>query len=176
MFTLTHRPLTPAEAQCVCAALRATPNILGYTASELTRLSDVFVAEAEGGAFAGLCFSVNLAGNWTEIAALLVLPEFRGRGIGRALFSAAWARAWARGRHVYVLSRNPQVVGWMEARGMTITNAGWKAPLAVHRHMARHLASRYRWAEAVRKRRAIAQCPPLKQGLLKFSPCKSNGT
>lgn len=164
MLHLVHRPLIPAEAHQVHAALRDTPNILGYTVRELLRLPDVFVAEADG-AFAGLCFSADMAQNWTEIAALFVLPRFRGRGIGDALFTAAWERAWARKRHLYVLSRSPQVIGWMEARGMEVTAAGWKAPLAVQWFLARHMASRHRWTEGFRKRRAIRACPPLMQGI-----------
>ena len=164
MTDIVHRPLTLAEARQVHAALRDTPNILGYTVRELRRLSDVYVAEVDG-VSAGLCFSVDLAQNWTEIAVLFVLPKFRGQGLGDALFAAAWERAWARRRHLYVLSRNPQVVGWMEARGMEVRAVGWNAPLPVHWYMARYMASRYRWAESFRKRKAIRACPPLMQGI-----------
>lgn len=164
MTDIVYRPMTPAEASLVHEALKETPNILGYTVQELLRLSDVYIAEASG-AFAGLCFSVDLAQNWTEIAALFVLPEFRGRGIGEALFTAAWDRAAARRRHLYVLSRNPQVVGWMRAREMDVSAISWRAPLAVHWYMARYMASRHRWAESFRKREAIQACPPLMQGI-----------
>ncbi len=161
---IIRRRLTPDEARQVHHALRETPNILGYTVRELLDLTDVFVAE-EDGLFAGLCFSADMGRRWTEIAALLVLPHFRGQGLGNALFSAAWDRAWRRGRHVYVLSRNPQVVGWMKARGMDIAQAGRKVPFAVHGHLARHMASGYRWREGFRKRQAIHACPPLIQGI-----------
>ncbi len=161
---IVHRPLTLAEAEQVHTALKDTPNILGYTVRELTRLSNVLVADVDC-RFAGVCFSVDLAQNWTEIAVLLVLPEFGGRGIGTALFDAAWTRAEQRRRHLYVLSRNPQVVKWMKARGMEVSTVGWKAPLAVHWYMARYMASRHRWVESVRKGKAIRACPPLMQGI-----------
>lgn len=163
MQEIVHRPLTLAEAEQVHTALKETPNILGYTVRELIRLSDVFVAV--DGVFAGVCFSVDLTQNWTEIAVLFVLPEFGGQGLGTALFEAAWARAGKRRRHLYVLSRNPQVVEWMKARGMEVSAVGWKAPWAVHWYMARYMASRHRWAESVRKRKAIRACPPLMQGI-----------
>ncbi len=167
MTDINHRPLTLAEAGQVHLALKDTPNILGYTVRELTRLSDVYVGE-EDERFAGVCFSADLHQNWTEIAALCVLPHFRGRGVGRALFQAAWDRAQARRRHVYVLSRNPQVVGWMEAQGMEVGGKMRHAPLAVHWHMARHMASGYRIREGFRKHKAIGQCPPLLQGIKKY--------
>ena len=166
MIEIVHRPLTQAEAVLVHLALKDTPNILGYTVRELTRLSDVYAA-AQDGQFAGVCFSADLRQNWTEIAALCVLPQFRGRGIGLALFQAAWERTQARRRHVYVLSRNPQVVKWMSARGMEIGGRMRHAPLAVHWHMARHMVSGYRIGEGFRKRKAIGQCPPLLQGIKK---------
>ena len=164
MRKIVHRPLTLAEAEQVHAALKETPNILGYTVRELLLVPDVYVGEADG-AFTGVCFSVDMGRRWTEIAVVLVLPEFGGRGMGTALFAAAWDRGWARGRHLYVLSRNPQVVGWMEARGMEVSAVGGKAPLAVHWYMARYMASRHRWAESLRKRKAIRACPPLMQGI-----------
>ena len=164
---ITHRPLTRAEALTLHRELKTTPNILGYTVRELERLSDVQVAEVEG-EFAGVCFSVDLAAGWTEIAALYVLPEFRGLGIGVALFHAAWERAQGRRRHVYVLSRNPQVVGWMQERGMAVDGKLWRAPLAVHWYMQCYMASWYRVAESVRKGKEIGQCPPLLQGIKKY--------
>ncbi len=164
---LVHRPLTRSEAVRVHAALQETPNILGYTVRELLRLPDVWVAECED-CFAGLCFSVDLAHDWTEIAVLLVLPEFRGMGFGLTLFEAAWERAVSRRRHLYILSRNPQVIGWMTARGMTPTEKVWQAPLAVHWYMARYMASPYRNAEGFRKRKEIGACPPLLAGTKRF--------
>lgn len=161
------RRLAPAEAESLHGALRDTPNILGYTVRELIRLSPMHVAEAEG-EFAGACFCVDLRGSWTEIAALCVLPQWQGRGIGRALFEAAWDRAEAQSRHLYALSRNPQVVKWMKARGMDISGKLWNAPLVVHGCMMRHMASRYRLRESIRKRRAIAACPPLVQGIKRY--------
>lgn len=169
MTEIIHRPLTQTEARQVHLALKDTPNILGYTVRELTRLPDVYAAE-EDGQFAGLCFSVDLQRSWTEIAALCVLPQLQGRGIGRALFHAAWERTQARRRHVYMLSRNPQVIGWMEALGMEVGGKLRAAPLAVHWYMARHMASGYRMAEGFRKRKAINQCPPLLQGIKKYAP------
>ena len=165
MAEIVHRPLTRPEARRLHDALKETPNILGYTVRELLMLTDVFVAEADGGAFAGVCFSVDMAQNWTEIAAVFVFPAFEGRGLGAALFDAAWARAETRRRHLYLLSRNPRVVKWMEARGMEVSEAGWKAPAAVQWYMARYMASRHRWAESFRKRKALSQCPPLMQGI-----------
>ena len=164
---ITHRPLTHREAVRLHQELRSTPNILGYTVRELERLPDVHVAEV-GAEFAGVCFSVDLAAGWTEIAALYVLPDFRGAGLGAILFHAAWERALGRHRHIYVLSRNPQVVGWMRDRGMTMDGSLWRAPLAVHRYMLRHMVSWHRSVEGFRKRREIARCPPLLQGVKKY--------
>ena len=163
------RRLTPAEAVRVHWALKDTPNILGYTVRELERLPFVLVAET-GGEMAGVCFSRDLGQNWTEIAALCVLPQFQGRGIGKTLFDSAWDRAEARRRHLYVLSRSPQVVKWMQARGMEVSGKLRSAPLVVHGDMLRHMASGYRLRESIRKRRAIAACPPLVQGIKKARP------
>jgi len=163
---IIHRRLTLSEATRLHHALKETPNILGYTVRELLRLSDVFVAETDTG-LAGVCFSVDMARNWTEIAVLFVLPEFEGRGVGTALFEAAWTRAQERRRHVFVLSRNPQVVKWMRARGMDVSVSGWRAPLPVHWYMAGYMASRHRWTESFRKVKAIRACPPLMQGVKK---------
>ncbi len=169
---IVHRPLTRAEAVRLHLALKETPNILGYTVRELQRFSDVYAAEDKNESgetkFAGACFSVDLMQGWTEIAALCVLPEWRSCGIGAALFAAAWQRAQQRQRHLYVLSRNPQVIHWMRARGMQVDGSHFRAPAAVQWYMARHMASGYRFREAFRKRRAIAQCPPLLQGIKKY--------
>lgn len=171
---ITQRPLTRAEALRLHGELKTTPNILGYTVRELERLTDVQVAEGAGG-FAGVCFSVDLAWGWTEIAALYVLPEFRGQGIGAALFRAAWERAQERGRHVYVLSRNPQVIGWMRGLGMAVDGKLWRAPLAVHWYMPRYMASRHRFAESIRKSGDIGKCPPLLHGIKRYEGMGERG-
>jgi GNAT superfamily N-acetyltransferase len=167
-YEILHRPLTHSEAVLLHAELKTTPNILGYTIRELKKLTDVFVAEAEG-KFAGACFSIDLAQGWTEIAALCVLSDFQGAGLGKLLFLAAWERTQERQRHVYVMSRNSRVVEWMREQGMTVDEKFWRAPWAVHWYMPRYMASRYRFTESVRKRKEIGLCPPLMQGIRKYN-------
>lgn len=165
---IVYRTLNLAEAQRLHQELKTTPNILGYTVRELMRLSHVWVAEVEGG-FAGACWSVDLLHDWTEIAALYVLPEFRGRRIGERLFQAAWESTQERQRHVYVLSRNPQVIEWMWELGMAVDEKLWRAPFAVHWYMQRYMASSHRLFESLRKRKEIARCPRLVQGIKKYA-------
>lgn len=165
---ITCRALTEAEARLLHQELKNTPYILGYTVRELQSLQEVWVAE-DAGELAGVCVSVDLAGNWTEISFLLVLPAFRGQGYGRDLFREAWQQARYRQRHVYVLSRNPTVLKWMSELGITVTRRLWAAPWSVHWHMQKHMASWYRCREQWRKRQAIQQCPPLQQGIQKAS-------
>ena len=147
------RALTEAEAQILHHELKTTPNILGYSPTELLHFSHVWVAsDTETGAFAGACLCKDLFQNWTDIAVLYVLPAFRGRGISRPLWQAAFADAHeTRKRHIYVLSRSPQIIHLMEEKGMTLTRSPWKAPPAVHLHTQCHMANWYRTKEAFRK-------------------------
>ena len=86
---------------------------------------------------------------------LYVLPEFRGRGWGRKLYTAAWERAEQRHRHILTLSRSLEVIGMMRGLGMAISSSMWKAPFALHLHMNRHMMSLHRLREAVRKSRQM---------------------
>jgi GNAT superfamily N-acetyltransferase len=156
----SHRPLDEAEASILHEELKTTPNILGYSVRELVSFRDVLVADVDA-QFAGACVSKDLLFGWTDIAILYVLPAFRGRGLGRGLYTAAWQRARERGRHILTLSRSPEVVHLMEQSGMEISRGFWKAPLAAHLHMNRHMANWYRLREAGRKSRQMKFEHPL---------------
>jgi len=168
--TLARRPFTRDEAARLHAEIKTTPNILGYTVPELLRFRDVFVAETDG-AFAGACINHDLAFGWTEISVLYVLPAYRGRGIGTRLFTAAWEDARKRGRHVFTLSRSPEVIHLMERLGMEMTRSMWRAPLAFHLHMNRHMMSWYRTREMYRKRKRKKDTEvrlPWTMGMIRF--------
>lgn len=161
-----HRPLTRPEAEALHRELKTTPNILGYTVRELVRARDVWVATAGAdGAFAGVMLSLDMPLGWTELAALYVLPEYRGRGIARELFDRAWERGASRRRHLYALSRNKQVQEMMRRRGMVLDGALWRAPLAVHLFMPLYMSSPYRNVEAFRKAKSMRETAPLLQGI-----------
>lgn len=147
--------------------LKTTPNILGYTVREILRFRDVLIAEVEG-SFAGVCVSKDLLFGWTDIAVLYVLPDYRGKGMGTELYTAAWERARERRRHIYTLSRNPQVIHMMERFGMKVSGAIWSAPLAYHLHMNCHMTSLYRMTEAIRKARLMHGSGPMVGGAKRF--------
>ena len=164
--TITHRKLTPREAQILHEELKSTPNILGFTVRELRNMRDVHVAEADG-TFAGAALSMDLPFRWTDIAAVYVLPGFRRLGIGDGLLRAAWDCAVNRNRRLYMLSRNAAVVVWMRAQGMVISKYIVTAPLAVHLWMPIYMTSWHRTKESFRKSREIQKCPELVQGVCK---------
>lgn len=166
---LTPRRLTQGEAVIVHEELKSTPNILGYSVRELLGLKDVVVAEVDG-SFAGLAVSVDLLFRWTEIAFLLVVGDRRGLGIGRRLFEYAWDRAMLRRRHIYMLSRNAQVIEWMRGKGMRVDRMLWRAPFAVQIYMPIYMSSWYRHSEAFRKYPEIRKCPRIVQGIKKSTP------
>ena len=173
---LVHRNLTPDEARWLHEELKTTPNILGYTVPELLRFREVIVAES-GGAFAGACLSKDLLFGWTDIAALYMLPDFRQRGIGALLYRAAFARAEERGRHIFTLSRSPEVIRLMERLGLNLTRSVWRAPLAFHLHMNRHMASAYRLKESVRKASALPKnSQPFVAGMKRHARQNNNNT
>ena len=165
---LIHRQFTPEEAATLHVELKSTPNILGYTVPELLRFSDVWIAEEEG-AFAGACISKDLRFGWTDIAVLYVLPAFRGRGLGRMLYAAAWQQAEERHRHILTLSRNLEVIRMMKYRGMKVSGSMLQAPLAMHLHMQCHMASVYRLRESIRKSRQMKTESPLLVGSKKYA-------
>ena len=166
---LVHRSLMEAEALRLHEELKTTPNILGYTVREILAWADVFVAEVEG-EFAGVCASKDLLFGWTDIAALYVLSDFRGSGLGTELYTAAWERARQRQRHIFTLSRSPAVIHLMERFGMEIHHSMLAAPLAVHLHMNRHMMSVYRIREARRKSIANKGLARLVSGVKRHNP------
>lgn len=148
---LVRRRLSVGESEALHEALKATANILGYTPAELRAFREVHVAEAFDNALAGVCLIKDLAAGWTEIAALFVFPAHRGRGVGGRLFASVLADAQDRKRHVYVLSRAPEVIRWMERAGMVLHRNPLRDPWPVGWDAIRHYASVYRLREAIRK-------------------------
>jgi len=163
---LVFRTLTPEEARVLHEELKTTPNILGYTVPELLRFRQVVVAEA-GNVFVGACLSKDLAFGWTDIAVLYVLPAFRGRKIGTLLYAAAFEKVRRRGRHVFTLSRSPEVIGLMERFGLELTRSVWRAPFAFHLYMNQHMTSVYRIKESIRKAASLKNSHPLVAGTKK---------
>jgi len=162
-----HRRLIESEAALLHEELKTTANILGYTVREILAFEDVLVAEADG-KFAAACVSKDLLFGWTDIAVLYVLPAFRGSGLGTELYTEAWQRASQRARHIFTLSRSPQVIHLMKRFGMEISGSLWKAPLAVHLHMNRHMMSLYRLREAIRKSGQIKNSVPMVGGVKRY--------
>ncbi|MBC8142504.1 MAG: GNAT family N-acetyltransferase [Armatimonadetes bacterium] len=153
---LENRPLTVDEATILHHELKTTPNILGYSVRELTDFGTGIVAVVEsdsGAAFAGVCLCKDLLWNWSDIAVLYVLPAYRGARISSRLFAAAFDALQERSRHVFVLSRTPQIIRLMEQREMKISGSGFAAPLAVHIDINLHMMNAHRWREAVRKQK-----------------------
>lgn len=164
---LVHRPLKESEASALHRELKTTPNILGYTVREILAFEDVLVAEVDG-KFAAVCVSKDLLFGWTDVAVLYVLPDFRGSGLGTELYTAAWQSASQRARHIFTLSRSPQVIHLMKRFGMEISGAMWRAPLAVHLHMNGHMMSLYRIREAIRKSGQISRSAPMVCGVKRY--------
>jgi len=150
LYSSTERALTRDEAVRLSAAIRKTPNILGYPPKELQGFPDCLIATLEDGTFAGVCLTKHLAGVWSEIAVVYVFPEFRGQGIGTALFQAGFRKLQSADQRILCISREPIILRRMEAAGMRYISA-WRLPFSIHVVKFWYMQSVYRQCEAFRK-------------------------
>ncbi|MDT0116146.1 GNAT family N-acetyltransferase [Microbacterium sp. PRF11] len=87
---IVHRHLDYEEAELVVELIRNETTITGYSIGEWMSKRDVVVcADAMTGALLGVALVHHLLPGWSEIAVVLVLPKWRGHGIGARLVKHA---------------------------------------------------------------------------------------
>lgn len=125
--------LSKEEAEILTNEVRNTPNIVAVLMNKWNKFDKVFVVESEG-RLAGVCAIEFFAKDWAEIADLIVLPGNRGKGIGRQLYDRAFEYLIKQNKNIYIVSRNPLVIGMMKKSGFnTFENFGI-LPSAVKNH------------------------------------------
>ncbi|MBC8103894.1 MAG: GNAT family N-acetyltransferase [Cytophagales bacterium] len=168
-YTIRERRLLPDEARMLSSAIRETPNILGYLPRELLAFSSCLVAESTGdGVFAGACLTKHLGRNWCEISLVLVLAGHRRKGVGSALFRAAFEGLREQNRQILCVSREASILRLMEAGGMRFLPE-WQLPLPVRIAQARHYSSLYRFREGLRKIPMYRDQPPFRYAVYRSS-------
>lgn len=125
---IAYRRLTRQEAEFFSAGIAKELGMSDYAPSALQRYGKVYIAIVDGRA-AGLGIYRRLAYGWAELALMYVRPEYRGTGIGHALFERRVQRASKEHRSLYVSSTNPTIIHFMEAIGMTMVTDGDEMPL-----------------------------------------------
>lgn len=114
MFQIVKRKLTDSESKLVVKEIKSTPYIVGYSLSEWIKAENILVAEDDIGNLLGVCLTYDFHKDWCKIAALFVLNDFRGLGIGKTLFYRSVRDALERGKNVYTISANPIVIQMMK--------------------------------------------------------------
>jgi len=120
-LVIKKRKPKEGEIDLLVNEIRETPFIVGLTKREWGNFCDIFVANISG-FLAGVCVVKNLSFNWVEIGPILVLKKYRGKNIGQNLFDQAFDFAESKKKNIYIVSRNPVIVKWMEKRGMVLKN------------------------------------------------------
>jgi len=147
---ITQEKFLESEAKIVQSEIAKSPDITGYSLRELLGFESVFKAYSDG-EFAGACINFDFGERWTELSGFVVLPKFRGQGIGRALYQTAWEDAVNRKRNIYVVSRHPAMQKIMCRSDLKIIAEFRKLPRAIRLHSLRFAISWYRLLEAIRK-------------------------
>lgn len=159
IFTIKKRKITESEAKLLAQAIRATPNIIGYSLNEWMEAEDVVVAEDDRDNLVGVCLSYNFHKHWTKIAALFVFENYRSKGIGKSLFYAAFNNAMERSKNVYTISANPVVIKMMKDLEFLLFKSLFDFPkpykkykLAFCFHHIKWAMNSYRIQELIRKK------------------------
>lgn len=150
MIKITQKPFTKAEAKIVQSEIRQSSDITGYSLRELSRLRTVFKVYIDDN-FAGACANFDFGRNWTELSAYIVFPEFRGQGIAKKLYAAAWDDAIKRNKNIYIVSRNLAMIKILRRTDLVIYDSFWQLPLAVKIDTFKFAISWYRIKEFLRK-------------------------
>lgn len=87
---MIHRHLDYEEAKVFVELIKDETTITGYSMEEWMSTRDVVVcADSMTGAPLGVALVHHLLPGWSEIAVVLVLPEWRGHGVGARLVKYA---------------------------------------------------------------------------------------
>lgn len=119
MITVINRKVTPSEAQRLVAAIQLTPSIIGYSVQEWVDSEHVIVAEDPEGLLVGACLNYDFHSDWRKLAALIVMGDFRGKGIGRTLFHKSCSDTQKNNRNIYTISSNQIVIQMMDDLGFS---------------------------------------------------------
>lgn len=172
MPKIIKRKIRESEAKLLVERIKFTPNIIGYTIEEWLGSEHVFIAEDQQGELMGACLNYDIARDWTKIAALYVLDEFRSKGIGKALFYESFNDSIARQKNIYTISCNPIVISLMGELEFTIFGGLQDFPASYvadqvdfYLHTLQWLASPYRIMEITRKQFVCRPQQPFLYGL-----------
>lgn len=174
---VTKRCPTREETTALMKAIRATPNITGFTIAEWTGAGPAFLAKDSAGKILGVCLHDDLAPGFTEIAVILVFGALRGKGIGRTLFDASCAEPLRRRRNALLIFRDEAVDRMARGAGFAVfpglsTIDGphrWHTSLLKTGYKLHWLANPYRLWEIARKRILFGAQPGFRYGLKRFT-------
>ncbi|MCC5622565.1 GNAT family N-acetyltransferase, partial [Nostoc sp. CHAB 5715] len=159
MFKVLKRKVTIPEAEVLIKQIKMTPYIMGYCLKEWVEAEHIIVAENENCSLMGACLNYDFSQDWNKIAALFVLEEFRGQGIGRYLFYESVKDAIERNKNVYTISSNPIIIKMMKELGFVTFESLFKFPekyqneqLVFYLHSISWLLNLYRTKEIIRKK------------------------
>ena len=172
IFRIIQRQISEAEAKLLIQRIKKTPYIMGYTLKEWLTAKNIMVAEDENGNLAGVCLNYDLDWKWHKIAALFVLEEFRGKGIGKSLFYASVEKALKRKKNIYASSANPIVIKMMDALGFLKIDNLIDFPMEysedkwfIYSHSLKWLFNSYRVREIIRKKAVYGLREPFVYGI-----------
>lgn len=133
MNNIAYRKLSQKEAEILTAEVRNTPNIVAVPVEKWTRFDKIFVSEDENG-MNGVCIVDFFGIDWAEIADFIVLPEHRGKGIGRILYDQAFEYLKNNHKNIFIVSRNPVVIKMMEKSNFIISTSFGRLPSPIKNH------------------------------------------
>lgn len=147
---IVFRKLTKKEAQILTDEVKNTPNIVAVPMERWNKFDKVFVSENDG-EMSGVCAIEFFGKDWAEIADFVVLPEFRGRGIGRKLYDLAFKYLKDENKNIYIVSRNPVVIRMMRKSGFRLLDNFGRLPSTVKNHTVKKVLHLYIFKEFIRK-------------------------
>jgi GNAT superfamily N-acetyltransferase len=152
---ISKAKLTTLEIEQVMDFIHSTPNIIFYSAHELSDLvAYKFYIDSK---MVGFCLikSIGWSQNWLEIAILGVLDEYQGQGIGSQLFKKALVDMYSDGKLVYTTTTNPKVQKMMIDEGFEVLNNTWQLPIEITWDNLGYILNMPRIREFLRKRKVF---------------------
>lgn len=107
------------------------------------------------------------AKRWSEIAVLIVLSDYRGKGFGTALAKNAYEELTRNGENIFASSRNPKIINLLKEEGFIFLPL-WRLPREILISYLPYLFNPYRFVEFLRKRSAFPSQPSFTYAIKRF--------